>query len=127
MVYNFKKKISAIFNFTNGILDGDVICYDPSTQCIDVHETYKNGKKIKEKRYYQSIYIGRRNIQKKSKYYKFFPGDCYDSKYPKYYPIPPELEPFIDSYYLIHEYFNKDLYNKHHNLEEEKEINPWTK
>lgn len=71
-----KKKISAIFNFTNGILDGDVICYDPSTQCIDVHETYKNGKKIKEKRYYQSIYIGRRNIQKKSKYYKFFPGDC---------------------------------------------------
>lgn len=50
-----------------------------------------------------------------------------DSKYPKYYPIPPELEPFIDSYYLTHEYFNKDLYNKHHNLEEEKEINPWTK
>jgi hypothetical protein len=106
-------KLTATFNFINGILNGDAFYYDQDTQCIIAYYIFKNSKIIKKIMYYQSIFIGRRNIENKSKYYKFFPGDCFDSKYDKYYPIPKELEPYINNFYLTHDYINTELYNEY--------------
>jgi hypothetical protein len=101
-----------VLNYKHGILHGDSFSYHQKYQSIYAYEKFKNGEIVKEEYYYETYYIGHRGI-KSGKYHKLCSGTWYNSKYPRYYPIPKELEDLMDKYYLIHEFYEEELYEEY--------------
>lgn len=105
-------KLEKVLNYKHGILHGEYFTYNEITQSITAYRKFKDGKELKFERYYDTYYIGCRGL-KRGKYLKLCPESWFQSKYPRYYPIPKELENIVNKYYLLYEFYEEELYKEY--------------